>query len=121
MNCPDCGSENTAVFHIEDFPCRHCSTVNEISYNICYDCRLSFKEADGEVIAATRFPNKELIELANLSEEDVKIVVKDEVDSEHGRTMGEVIHRCLRCEAIAFEVEENSYKCFACDFEWETI
>lgn len=114
MDCPSCGSENTSVFHIENFPCSHCSVVNEISYNFCHACRISFKETGGEVIAALRFSGDAL---TGLIEEEVKLAVKDE----GCRTMGEVVHRCLRCEAIAFEVEEKSYKCSVCDFEWETI
>jgi ribosomal protein L37E len=37
------------------------------------------------------------------------------------RTMQEVIHKCLRCNAIAYEIQSQSYYCSHCGFEWEVI
>lgn len=34
-------------------------------------------------------------------------------------TLLDTIHKCLRCEAPAYEVKENEYRCSECDFTWE--
>jgi len=37
------------------------------------------------------------------------------------RTMDEVVHRCLKCNSVAFEVMPESFVCSFCGFEWETL
>jgi hypothetical protein len=38
-------------------------------------------------------------------------------------TMAEMIHRCLRCDKVAYEVGDGVFKCFddKCGFGWEVI
>ena len=34
-------------------------------------------------------------------------------------SMVDYIHKCLMCNAISYEKEENVWCCPTCDFEWE--
>ena len=38
-------------------------------------------------------------------------------------TMAETIHRCLRCNEMAYQIDGGVFKCFddKCGFKWETI
>jgi ribosomal protein L37E len=31
----------------------------------------------------------------------------------------DTLHRCLRCDELAYEEENNKYSCSECDFTWE--
>jgi hypothetical protein len=37
------------------------------------------------------------------------------------KTMSDVVHRCLRCETISYEVKPRFYHCPDCGFEWEVL
>jgi len=35
--------------------------------------------------------------------------------------MSSLIHKCIRCGEIVIPVNDYSYKCPYCDFEWEIL
>ena len=35
--------------------------------------------------------------------------------------MQEFLHKCIRCNSKAFEVEPKHFRCSSCDFEWEML
>ena len=37
------------------------------------------------------------------------------------KTMEELIFRCLRCDHIAYEIDDEIYYCPECGFSWEVI
>lgn len=53
--------------------------------------------------------------MADITEEKIN------TDKFKYRTMGEVIHKCIRCNGVVFEVEEGVFICPHCGFEWEIL
>jgi acetyl-CoA carboxylase beta subunit len=41
--------------------------------------------------------------------------------AEPKNTMQEIIHKCLRCDTISYEIQPQLYHCPDCGFEWEVI
>jgi len=35
--------------------------------------------------------------------------------------MTDMIHRCLNCDAVAYEVGNGKYECPVCSFTWEVV
>ena len=33
----------------------------------------------------------------------------------------DTLHKCIMCEAPAYEVKKDNYECSRCDFEWEVL
>jgi len=52
---------------------------------------------------------------------DIENLKRTQVASKDYKTMSDFIHKCLRCNAIAFQVSENCFRCAKCDFEWEVV
>ena len=44
-------------------------------------------------------------------------------DDEVQFTMAELLHKCLRCNESAYEVDKNVFRCSdnECKFEWEVV
>lgn len=107
MDCVECGSKNVVVFFIEKFPCSCCKEENRVEYYCCKECETFWKVIGEFVIDSTKFDSKD----ASAEPTEIKY---------YGNSMDDAIHRCLKCNAIAFEVDEDSYHCPKCHFEWET-
>lgn len=121
MTCVTCGSENTSVFFSETIQCTSCNEDNVISFQICNDCGVIWKAVNDILLRGTAFVDQELSDFIS-----DKIVGNPEFDNwfdttEISTTMNDVIHRCLKCNAIAFESKPDVFCCSSCDFTWETV
>ena len=45
----------------------------------------------------------------------------DAAQASTATTMQDLVHRCLRCETISYEVKPRHYHCPDCGFEWEVL
>lgn len=130
MICIECGSDNAEVFFSEDIPCSHCGGTTELHYNVCNNCNLMWKTVDDEVISNSIESARLIDEFIDSDEEmDLQkfltetmdhIINLNLVDSEI-TTMKDLVHKCLRCESISYEVKPRFYHCPECGFEWEVL
>jgi hypothetical protein len=115
-DCPKCGSNDTYIFFEEEIPCSHCDEINTVIYHACNHCATLWKSVDGEIL-----------EDSLLSDEQLEDMLGDSIDNFEGHllevegTMSEIVHRCLRCRTISFEVAPSVYHCPECSFEWEVF
>jgi len=120
MNCVTCGSENISVFFSETIPCTSCNEANVISFQICNDCGVIWKAVNDVLLKGTAFVDPELSSFIS-----DKIVDNPEFDNWFDTkvdiTMDEVVHRCLKCNAISFESKPNVFCCSSCDFTWGSV
>lgn len=117
MDCFNCGSSNVTVFFRELFSCCHCELENELVYNMCQDCNTAFKTVGDEVVASARITGDDLASLVQLSSKEIAAALKEEMP----RSMNEIIHRCLKCDSVAYEISDEQYECPVCGFSWGTI
>ena len=54
--------------------------------------------------------------LRRLEEEVMKHEKKDSVT-----TMSDLVHKCVSCQAVAYETSPGYYQCSECDFSWEVV
>jgi hypothetical protein len=40
---------------------------------------------------------------------------------EEASTMADLVHRCMKCNEIAYETSPGYYECSVCEFSWEVI
>ena len=128
MVCINCGSTNTEIFFVEAIPCKDCGGLSCIEYHSCKDCQSIWKTLDGEFFKSIPDVPEVLVDdfsVFELTEEDLDTVIA-EFDTfvksvEEKPSMKDMIHHCIRCDAIAFEVKPLSFYCPKCDFEWETL
>ena len=135
MNCIHCGSADTVVFYIERIPCSHCNETTELVYEACNDCNLMWKSVDGNVLNNSfdvmetlddliidgdlleEMPTEE--ELKKMFEEFEAVI--DAAEYSDAKSMKDMIHRCLRCETVSYEINPKHYHCPDCGFEWEIL
>ena len=128
MECFNCGSAEITEFFEEVFPCAHCDESNVVVYNFCRSCAATFKTVNDTIISGATFTNEDIMKMTGLTAEDIEQYMEPAGKFMKGltsrpdeRTMSEVVHKCLRCEHVAFETGPGSYCCPACDFVWETL
>lgn len=116
MNCPNCKGNNILIFFSENIPCKHCGEDNEVEGLVCQDCGAMWRSIEGEILDETIL-SKQLVD--NLFEPlDLEFDINA---TELNSTMNEVVHRCIRCNTISYEIAPNHYHCPECSFEWEVI
>lgn len=132
MDCMHCGSTDTAIFFVEKIPCSHCDEITNLIYETCNDCNLMWKSVDGEVLNNS-FDSME--EIDSPLDFDMELPTEEELDEmirefesiieatemSEATTMQDMIHRCLRCETVSYEVKPRHYHCPDCGFEWEVL
>lgn len=127
MSCIECGSDKATVVFIEVFPCNHCNGELHLEHNLCPECGIGWKTLDGEVVECVTVLNSNLDDFFSDFDEqgDVTDMIFNYLDSlNHGSdSMNSYVHRCLRCNSIAFEIGEELYRCSdpECGFEWEVV
>lgn len=141
MKCFKCDSDREAAFFQENFPCGHCEERNLIEYNICPDCGWMWRSVNETPLEDSQMSTKDLDDLAgimmgenemfdqsDLSEEEAAIM--DNIGAhiakigkmEKGEaTMADYVHKCLQCNSTAIDVDDGTYKCMDCGFEWEIV
>jgi len=122
MKCFNCDNDEDSCVFGELYNCDHCDGKNLIEYNSCSKCRISWKSVNGRVIENSIFSEEDLLEVFNGGLEDIfnKISKQLFVDDS---SMSGMIHRCLKCNAISYEVRNGKYRCSNsnCGFEWEVV
>lgn len=119
MKCISCDSDDIVVVLMEIFPCKHCNGEIEIKYVVCKDCGMGWKTVDDEILSGTTFFD---VGLDNIFDDESDLNIAPVIDHNENKSyMGDYIHKCLRCQAWAYEAEENLYRCPKCSFEWEVI
>jgi uncharacterized Zn ribbon protein len=137
MNCFKCESKQDAAFFKEVFPCLHCEEENLIEYNICPDCGWMWRSVNGVPMDDSQMHIQDLGDFAGLmmgedppemTEEEASIMenITDHLSKidkmERGEaSMSDYVHKCLRCESTAVDVNDGKYICRDCDFEWEVV
>jgi C4-type Zn-finger protein len=114
--CPSCGDNTGAVMHSESIPCT-CGRSIKIEYLIC-ECGYSWRSADGKFLDGCLINVENVEELINEVEEffeDQNIFETPQ----HGGSMEELIHKCLRCGEVAVQINSNTFECPTCGFSWE--
>jgi predicted RNA-binding Zn-ribbon protein involved in translation (DUF1610 family) len=117
MNCPNCGGDNFTEFFTEDIVCAHCGENNKVYCYMCEDCAAMFKVSDGKLIEESVVTEDYPGQIQLVSE----LVTTEFPVSSAPSAMEDVIHKCLRCNTISYEVSEGSFHCPECGFEWEVI
>lgn len=121
MKCINCDSDDVIVVLMEIFPCRHCDGEIRIEYVVCKCCGTGWKSVDGEILSGTTFFDMGLGDIFDDGDE-ITLNMAPVIDHNEDKSyMGDYVHRCLRCQTLAYEAEENLYRCPSCGFEWEVI
>jgi len=117
MECLNCQGTDVITFFNEIITCSHCKEDNNVSYNVCQTCGLIWKAVDDQPISESVFTELELGEMLGGSLDKFMENISHETASTG--TMNEIVHKCLRCETISYEVAPCFYRCPECRFEWE--
>ena len=112
MNCINCGSKELNTFFTETLPCSHCDEINEIAYHACEVCGMVWRSIGNKISDDIMFYGPDLASF--LSE----LPTPENINN---NSMQEIIHRCLRCNTVSFEIGTKLYHCPDCSFEWEVI
>lgn len=121
MECINCKSDTALTVLVETFPCKHCNSEINMEYNVCKECGFAWKTMDGELFSGTAFFDASLGNLFG-DEEEIERLFNMITDTDgYDECMQDHVHKCLKCHAIAYKVDENLYKCSGCGFEWEII
>ena len=121
MNCVDCNKESDTVFYREVYPCSTCGDLTIVEYNACKYCGTVWKTANGHPMDPAKTKIKDFAEI--LDNKDFKDFFDyiGKHDNEIAASMDQCVHRCLKCNTVAFEIAEGTYKCASCGFEWEAV
>ena len=106
--CLACKSDEVCQFYV-DWPT--CTT-----YYVCRKCGKVWREIAG-IVPAEDFMFDEVEMLSLLPSDVFDALTETAVNT----SMLDLVHRCIKCQTIAFEVEVGMYKCSdsECGFEWE--
>lgn len=130
MKCFKCDSDKEASFFEEIFECA-CGEKLVFNYNLCPDCGLSWRSVNDEPFEDSIVYFDDLMSFVSPTQEDLSddemVIVKnmekeiDKIDKINtgDATMTDYVHKCLRCNSVAHEVEQDKYICDECGFEWE--
>jgi uncharacterized Zn ribbon protein len=125
MKCVDCDKEGAVTVFVEVFPCNHCEQEIHLEYNLCPNCGATWKSLDGNVADNVTLINEDIDaffvntkDQSDLVDSLISHLQELDVDSD---SMSSYIHRCLKCNSIAYEAGEDLYRCPNCGFEWEIV
>ena len=123
MDCINCDGVDAEIFFIEQIKCDHCGEVSDIEYHVCTDCNIMWKTL-GEELIHTSFDTPDESEdfFMNDAVTDALIANVSSLGYEEKETsMASMVHKCIRCNSIAYEIKPKYYHCTDCDFEWEIL
>lgn len=112
IRCMNCGNTDIVKVFEEEIQCNHCGGIHTIDSFVCENCNLIWKAIDNQFVEGMVLPGD------NLYEEVMELL---NLDVDENQSMNALIHRCLRCNTIAYEKKENLWHCPECGFEWEAI
>ena len=115
MKCINCGFSTPFLFFTEEVDCFYCNEHNIIDYYLCNECGMVFRILNNTIdeVMAQLGPDR--------TEHLYSKMTQRAAPLDEFKTMGEIIHRCLKCNSIAYEIKSNVYECSRCSFVWETI
>jgi hypothetical protein len=88
-----------------------------------------WKTVDGTPIVDTAFDGRsagieedlfDFLDEAHEDPGDAEVYKSKDVENKDD-SMKEMIQHCIKCNELAYEVEESLYKCSVCSFEWEIV
>lgn len=126
MECVKCGKDSGIMVLIETFQCNHCDSEIHMEYNVCKECGAAWKTVDGDLISGSVLFDVGLGEIFG-DDEEMEFDLMMSIDKEDIKReiqsfyMSDYVHKCLKCQTVCYETEENLYKCPKCNFEWEVI
>jgi phosphosulfolactate synthase (CoM biosynthesis protein A) len=144
MECPNCGNDEVEIFMAEPIECVHCDKTTYIEYVRCEECSSVFKAVGGKVDdkSTMSLPDNFVSTIDDimsvlfsashdvLDEEQFKEMIEtmgDDVEVKEIKvgfgqeSMTDVIHKCLNCNAVAYEISQGKFACPDCDFTWEVV
>lgn len=119
MGCINCENEIEVTFAVERFPCLHCGEKVVIEYHMCSNCGIVWRTVDGAVDSGS-IVTPDMRKTFDAEGLDDILGTLQEIHSEE-HSMEELLHRCLQCNAISFEVKKGEYECVECGFMWEVV
>jgi len=136
MNCFKCENGKESAFFKEEFPCAHCDEPNLLEYNICPDCGWMWRSINGMPLEDSQINVQDLGDFAGLMMGEQPEMTEEEaammdnitehlakIDKmERGEaSMADYVHRCIQCHSTAVDVNDGTYNCTDCGFEWEVV
>jgi len=115
MECPACGSEEVYKFVDEIFECGSCGEVNTLSVAVCATCGTFWKEFNGAPVEGTCLTKQDL---SHMSKHIAEVLDKHEENSGKA-SMYDVVHKCIRCDSVAYDLGDGNFECPDCGFTWE--
>jgi predicted nucleic acid-binding Zn-ribbon protein len=119
--CIECGSSYVDQYYEEVVPCSHCGENTVIDYFACSECGIMWKEVDGIVIDNSKSAMKELDEFfdTDVFSEAVEFFDEELLKLDKPKSMQDLVHKCIKCNTVAYEVKPGKFHCPDCGFEWE--
>lgn len=139
MICLKCNSENYTVMMSESFQCSHCDGYIFLEYCTCDNCGAMWRAIDGEIDEKNIVTPDDLVNMITplggmitmdpadspLIDEDFVKRLEEELlkheNKENAASMADLVHRCMRCQALAYESKPGNYECSECGFSWEVL
>ena len=143
MICFKCEGGSESAFYQEKFPCCDCKKENVIEYNICPDCGWMWRSINGVPSDDSQMHAQDLGDFAGLmfSEDNNGMFTHEDLTEEEQAimeninehltkvdkmasgeaSMSDYVHKCIKCESTAIDVNDGVYICRDCDFEWEVV
>ena len=123
MDCINCGSGKNVNILKGVFICEHCNRSNYIDYYKCKNCGETWKVADSALGIVEGINLGKSFNVFKETDDDSFGEVHVDEDDHDGVVvlMSDYMHRCLMCNAISYEKNENTLCCSKCGFEWEVL
>jgi len=123
MDCINCGSGKNVSILKGIFICDHCNELNYIDYYKCEECGETWKVVDlnSGIVESISLASHSKVFKEGVSDSFGEIHVDEEACSDAGTLMTDYIHKCLMCNTVSYEKNENTWHCPECGFEWETV
>lgn len=142
MICLNCNSEDYEVTMSESFQCSHCDGYIFIEYCMCKECSSIWRAIDGVIDEKNVVSPEDLMgmigdngplsgmmtidaDAIDMHDEDFLKRIEEEImkhdNKSDSATMADLVHKCMKCQAVAYEIKPGFYECVECGFSWEVI
>lgn len=132
MKCPNCDSDFVTLVYEDSFKCKECGNIIKVEYMVCQKCGYTWRTNGGDFIDGVTVEERmeEITEGINslLEHEEESgdfnrgnFIFSDLDDPLPTKSMSDMIHRCIKCGALAYPIGDGVFKCSYCGFEWEVL
>lgn len=136
MKCPDCEKDSGGILYVDTITCDGCGDESTISYCACSLCDYTWRLKNDEFLDGSKIDEEIINQMledfeATLDEElNLENILDDAFDKANPARkripikyskMSDMLHNCIKCGETAYQVDDYSFKCSACDFEWEVL